>query len=519
MDSNFEEILKKALTIPTVKKEVKTRSYFYIDNSSDDLILSFLYRMLVINSTSSFAENFDFESCFGTNGIPFRWSHIFSEIRSDFIQSKIEDYLPISFWPIRKNLLPFVRCENVGRILEASIDALSESIERERNKNNDDDSDYNSEIDDFDSSVFQSINVQTSSLSQNKTPMPFYPSGIIRNISSHTVEQSTLNSNLGRRNQQIVSSLLFDDLVLCVDSVSPIATKTSNTSLKLIFRSNRGDKIHYTVSTEASIETNLSLFSALISRLFDCFVDTRRRGMKTAGYQSFFIRTTNGSTGFVTRMDSIPLPRLPSVSNKRWCSYQHRKIIEMLPASRFICTAEFVNWCSIFAYRHAALSSLQLLLGAKIIDIGEMSIDHKFALPSVSIMSLIDDKSEPFVRLNALFRHYIDDVMRFGPFKSGLVSSFLCMGYKRDKLRIYLMNILVKDQKNLTEKNMGDCRFSSKEADDRINEISTLSIAESNLDEVNEKIVNLIKCSTEYRDQYDEVFNFEYEQYNSTIFM
>ena len=523
----FDEILKKALTSATVKKENPSLNLNYNDNSNDDLLLSFLYRNLVSNNTS-FIETFNFDSCFGSTGIPFRWAHIFSEIKNETIQNKIQNYLPISFWPIRKNLLPFNRRENVNRVLEAAIDALNESYENSTSleeRSNLIENDEKEEIDEFDNQIFQCLYIQSSSLSQNKTPMPFFPSTCLNLISSYSTSSNSSNSSQMNKKHPVVyhtsSSLEFDDLIQCVDSVSPIATKVSHSSLRLFFRSTRGEKIIYTISLQPVIESRLSTFSSLMSRVFNNFVDTRRRGMRTINYQSFLLHTTNGSSGYVTRtQDAIPLPKLPiSKLSSRWSTDQHKKLFSLLPSSQFLSTSEFVNWSSIFSYRYAALCSLQLLFGAEMIEIGDMTIDHKQAITSVQKMHIIKTENENkngLLRLNGILKFYIDDMMKFGPFKAGLVSSFLCMCYKREKIRVFLMNILLNDE-NESE---NDCKFTCKEAEERINEISKLSIAENNLDEVDEKIVALIKCSAEHHDEYDQVFSSEYEKYNnSPIFM
>lgn len=448
----FEDILIKAMKIKT---------------NNNDLLVSLLYRLLTDGCTDELLKKLDFATFFGSLGIPLKWSQVFSEIKNQKVIEKVKPYLPLSFWPLFPDFLPPARILNARNIFN-QLDIDSEK---------------------------EIILLTTSFLN---TPLPFAHSA-----SYILATQLDANSTLR------TSSLNFRDTVPCIHSIVPIVKRISPTALKLRMRSTRGQMVNYFVTSYSLFNSNLSILAHLISSIFDDFSDTRRRGIKLASYQSFEIKPNM----FITTADALLHPTLPNhdqlvsiltdIRNKqpptdsKWIDKQYKEVFESIPITQFLSVKELIIWKSIYSYRFAGLSSLQILLNCKLVDPQKMTINHLYAIPSVSFLQRDETIIDPIFRINGIFRCYFDDVMLNGPFKSGLVSSFLALNYKKEKLRVFLSNLISTE---------------NKETDALFDNIKQYSIAENNSDKVMNKIEHLIEESVKYHDFYDELFDYEFHK-------
>ncbi|OHT02170.1 hypothetical protein TRFO_30825 [Tritrichomonas foetus] len=535
---------------------------------NDDIFLSLFYKLVNLN------DNFDL-SQFNTK-IPHRWALVFNKLN----KPKLSMLLPSSYWLLAPQYYPLTIKEDFLELLD-NVSYMFSDKTFNNIDNNPSDNSWNidsrmvsDEVNSSDYSSFMIPNFITSPTTfRNEIPLPFS---------------------------------LYEDQ--CIESVIPCVNRLTNDVIQIFIRSSDGEKVSYLISKEKIMDNIFSIFSSAINTLYSGFVDSRRRSLSLAAYQSFQMR--NGF--WITKTNAIPI----------------KSKFVLKPQTQFTIVADLINWRSIFAYKYSALCCLQYLIGSRIFDTNEMTIDSQLSLVSVRNMeictigyyhrlfkiiynnygerfpednheellrmssklnsnsinnkintnkntnidnngldinmnretmnnetinndnnerkckdnheyviqdnqcnesiglnntcdkiynvynnnnnlfintnifnydisddysnSILNCENDQFIddtrflfRFNGPIKEYMDDMMIHGPFKAGFLSGILCCGYQREKLRVYLKNLLNLDNETIEE---------------RLDIVGSLSIAENNLDDVESSVQKLINESADYAD-------------------
>ena len=372
-------------------------------NPNNDILFSLLYSLLK-------EKDFDIEG--SVISIPSNWANLFASLKNP----KVYHLLPKSFWPI----IPPPICYKTE--IHRSFLFLLESAYKRLNNILEENSNIKDKIFIFDSSLLM--------FNEKHIILPFN--------SSDTIE---------------------------IDNVLPFANIVSPNAIQIFIRDTNGEKITYLISKNKIMHESFSMFANVINRLFCHFVDTFRRGISLASYQSCEIEINN-DTFYLTKTDAIPISS----------SYVKK------PSNQFVSKREYINWNSIFSYRYSALCCLQQLFNSPTFNINEMTIDTLSALVTVPEMIYMKETKSLFM-LNGLIKEIIDDIMLYGPFKSGFISGMLSIVYHREKIYVLLKTLI---------------SLNNDQANESLERASQLSIAENNIEDVEKKVITLIKESADY---------------------
>jgi hypothetical protein len=176
-----------------------------------------------------------------------------------------------------------------------------------------------------------------------------------------------------------------------------------------------GERLRYRVTPAAISDTPFATFLAMVGSLFEGFVDTAKRGMRLPYIAS--ARLPCGS--WVTRTDAIPLGE--------------RTTSELS-----------IHWRLTFAYRYAALSSVQILLQAAKFD--DVWVDEGRCFAVVGRMPRGDSRIELLLPGN-----YLDEVTVRGPLRAGLVAAGVCLGYHVEKIKVFVRTLIARDAQETAE--------------------------------------------------------------------
>jgi hypothetical protein len=176
-----------------------------------------------------------------------------------------------------------------------------------------------------------------------------------------------------------------------------------------------GERLRYRVTPVAISETPFATFLAMVGALFEGFVDTAKRGMRLPYIAS--ARLPCGS--WLTRTNAIPLGE--------------RTTNELS-----------IHWRLTFAYRYAALCSVQMLLQAAKFD--NVWVDEGGCFAVVGRMPRADGRIEFLLPGN-----YLDEVASRGPFSAGLIAAGVCLGYQVEKIKVFLRTLIARDAQETAE--------------------------------------------------------------------
>lgn len=220
----------------------------------------------------------------------------------------------------------------------------------------------------------------------------------------------------------------------------------------MMIRGKSGRKYQYLISNRRLMNMEFCMFNCSANFILKKFGDTRERGILLPAIQSLSLHNSIDDCQFISQTDAVPLSLL--------------KKDEMC----FTTKKDNILWKSLLAERLGALSALQIL------ERGDFDINT----------ALISEKSIYIAYDNIIKNNndlcklplFVNKGMLNGPFKNGIIATFLCFSYYKDELLYFL----------------GNEKF---DADDIQNRLKEFSIPNSSAHQVNENIDKLIEFSLE----------------------
>ena len=274
------------------------------------------------------------------------------------------------------------------------------------------------------------------------------------------ITSSENTQNMFNGTENYAKHLLMDSVCQCKGGQVPLHTHEKiscvlqsiehheRQCVSFFVRTLSGRRVRLMILNKPMMSADLNMFSHYINGCFREYSGTKLRGQ------------------ILSVANSIPLGNGFHLAKGNWIP-----ITSVCERQRPVALSKSsVSWNTLFAERYAAISAVEILLGGAGISEETMFIDHEEIMVSVPDMP----KGETILPIGRKMKNYLNQVLVEGPYKHGIVSSFLAFRLFQKEILAYLEII------------------TNEPAQERAGVIRSFSIDDSPLKEVEQRIESLI---------------------------
>ena len=183
-------------------------------------------------------------------------------------------------------------------------------------------------------------------------------------------------------------------------------------SISFFVRTMSGRRLRLLILNRPMMTPQFNMFSHYLNECFYNYSGTKLRGQCLSAAYSISL----GGGYHLAKGNWIPI----TDSRERQRPFELSKIS--------------VTWHALFAERYAALSAVQILLGGAKLNQATMFIDYDELLVSVPDIP----RGNVVLSIDGHLKNYLNSVLVKGPYKHGILASFLCFSLFRKEILAYL---------------------------------------------------------------------------------